>query len=151
MAEYDAQHPGTGFRPKQKRKPRISAFTGKPVKLFPETELQVLCVKQYDERARMDRYLRQGTRLFAIAPNDGLQDVFQRTLAQRMGKRAGPFDLIFYDYRRRFRECWIEMKAPKGVLTDEQQDYWEFHARRGAVETHIVRTPDEFWKVLDGN
>jgi len=148
MTEYDPTHPGTGYREPKRRK-RISAFTNKPTNLTEEQEIQIICVKHYDELARMDRYLREQTRLFAIAPNDGLLPLPQAVKAKRMGKRAGPYDLIFYDYRRRFREVWIEMKAPKGRLTEEQEQYRDFHARRGVVETWEVRTKNEFIAILE--
>lgn len=114
---------------------------------YPEAELQQACVRHYRERCRLDRTLRENTRLFAIAPHDGKKTPWQRDFCKRMGQIAGPHDIQFIDKRSGFAYHWIELKSSVGRLSDEQEDFMRF-LDGTPVQTHVVRTLDEFVAIL---
>lgn len=127
----------------KKEKRFISIFTGEPTNLYPETELQIACVKHYDQRIRVDALLRHFTRLYAVGAAEGDIPVYLRDLMKRMGKRKGPFDLHFMDKRQKFQYTWIECKWGKNGYTDEQQDFSEWLSDT-PIRCMQVRSLNEF-------
>ena len=133
---------------KPRRQKRVSAITGKPTALNPETELQIQLICAYDARCRLDRYLRLGTTLFAVGANAGKRPLHQAVLAKRMGERKGTWDMVLVDWRRdRHRVHFIEVKAPDGRLTTEQKELRDKMAG-STVEFSVVKTLDEFLEII---
>lgn len=129
------------------RAKRISTFTGRPTALTEETELQCAAFVRYDKQCRLDRTLRENTRLFAINPIPG-KSVNQAILAKRMGLRAGVYDAVFHDMRSgSFVEIWIEFKAEDGRLTQGQRD-WADWLRGTPVQSVECRNLNEFERIV---
>lgn len=149
MTDWADEYDPADFRPKRKkRKKRISAITGKETSLTPELELQIACFTWYDKLCRLDRTLREKTRLYAINPLPDTPNIIQRDLAKRAGLRAGVWDAQFLDRRTwELSTTWIEFKALKGGLTDEQLGWFEW-LRDTPVKCVEVRSVDEFIKVI---
>lgn len=142
--EYDAHETR---RPKRAK--RISAYTGKPTGLNPEAELQIACVAYYDKRCQMDPTLRRLTRLYAVGAAEGNIPQHLRILMKRMGKRAGVFDLHFFDKRQAFQYSWIEMKVGRNDYTLEQVAFVEWLSDT-PVRCVQARTLNEFISIIGG-
>lgn len=136
----------SAFRTK-KRARRVSAVTGKMTALSEELELQIQCFVRYDKQCRMDRKLRENTRLFAINPLPGKT---QRTagLSKRAGLRAGVWDAIFHDLRSdEPLEIWIEFKAGNGGLSAAQEGWFEWIDKM-RFQAHECRSISEFERIV---
>lgn len=145
MTDFADQYDPANFRPKRCK--RISSITGKATSLTPELELQIACFVWYDKRCRLDRELREKTRLYAINPLPG-KTMSQRVLSKRAGLRPGVWDAQFLDKRTwEFSTTWIEFKAVAGKLTDEQLGWFEW-LRDTPVKCVEVRSLDEFIRVI---
>ena len=142
MIEYDAHD----FR-KPKRTKRISAFTGKPTNLLPETELQIACVTYYNKRRLIDAQLRHHTRLFAVGAAEGNIPLASRVLMKRMGKIRGPFDAQLIDLRNGFQYTWIEFKWGDNGYTPEQAAFAEWLSDT-PIRCLAVYSLDEFIGVI---
>lgn len=115
--------------------------------LHPETELQIRCFVFYDKLCRVDRQLREKTRLYAINPVPG-KTVQQAVLSKRMGLRAGIFDAQFLDKRGgTLQQTWIEFKAQDGRYTQDQRD-WLNWLQDTPIRCIELRTVDEFREAL---
>jgi hypothetical protein len=116
--------------------------------LTPEAALQVSCIVHYDKRCRLDRELREKTRLYAINPVPG-KTMQHAVLSKRMGLRPGIWDAVFLDRRRcEMGQTWIEFKAQKGKLTAEQIGWMEW-LRGTQVQFHEVYSLDQFIHILE--
>lgn len=155
--EYDAYD----FK-RPKRQKRVSKITGKQTKLTEETELQIACVTYYRKRIKVDRALRENTRLYAVSPCDGKLPRHLAILAQRMGKIAGVYDLHFMRKvthqipncfgkftAEQFQYHWIEVKAAGGYLTDEQEKWWAW-LEKTPIKRHVVKSVSDFVKIVEG-
>lgn len=131
---------------------------GKRTRLSEETALQVSLVVYYDKRCRIDRALRENTRLYAVNPVPG-KTMQQAILSKRMGLRAGIFDLCLMKKFRPiddageklpegFSIIWLECKAEKGGYTEAQED-WLRWLSDTPVQYHQVRTLNEFIAILE--
>ncbi len=145
MTDYDKY--GRGGDPVPKRGKRISIFTGKPTNLFPETELQIACVKIYDSAIRTDPLLRAFTKLYAVGAAEGNIPPYLRDLMKRMGKRRGPYDLHFMDKRQKFQYTWAECKWGDNGYTKEQQDYFDWLSDT-PIRCVQIRSTDEFRRMI---
>ena len=141
--------------PKVRRK-RVSAITGKATTLTPELEFQISLVKYYDARCRLDRPLRQNTRLYAVNPIPG-KTSRSAELSKRAGLRAGVFDLCLMkkrvNTRGRFdaidlQTIWLECKAGKGTYTEAQKGWLEWLIDT-PVQCHEVRDLNTFIAILE--
>ena len=116
--------------------------------LTEEMALQISCVVHYDKRCRLDRELRENTRLYAVNPVPQ-KSLNQAVLSKRAGLRRGIADLHFMDRRKRpFQYTWCEMKSAKGSLSPEQTDFMEWLSDT-PIRYVEIRSLDEFIKVID--
>lgn len=135
VIDYD---PDLACTPRKKRKG-----------LSPELALQIGCFTYFDKRCRLDKTLREKTRLYAINPIPG-KTVQQAVLSKRAGLRPGIWDAVLLDRRGwELRQVWIEFKADGGKLTPAQVGWFEW-LKGTNVQFHEVRTLDEFIAVLEG-
>ena len=133
--DYD---PALACAPRKKRKG-----------LSPELTLQIAAVSYYDKRCRLDRALREKTRLYAINPIPG-KTVGQAVLSKRAGLRPGVFDAVFLDRRGwEFTQSWLEFKAPDGRLSAAQKGWLDW-LRDTPIRCHEVRDLDEFVAIVEG-
>lgn len=130
--EYD-------MRPKRKQRRHNAEY---------EWQFQVKCVVHYTKLCRREAAYRDLTRLYAVAPNDGLRTIQQAAKAKRMGQKPGVYDLHFLDRRNGiFRYTWIECKAKGKGLSDEQIE-WDLWLTGSPIRRFVVRTIDEFQAVI---
>ena len=139
-------------------KPRLSTITGKMTRLSPELEFQIQIICYFDKRCRLDRALRENTRLYAVNPIPG-KTAHVAQLSKAAGLRAGVFDLALF---KKFRDhdsegnklpegfsiIWLECKAGKGTYTAEQKAWLEWLSDT-PVQCHQVRTLNEFIAILE--
>ena len=115
--------------------------------LSPELALQISAFTYYDKRCRLDKTLREKTRLFAINPIPG-KTMQQAVLSKRAGLRAGIWDAVLLDRRGwELRTVWLEFKADNGKLTPAQKDWFDW-LKGTSVQFHEVRTLSEFEAVI---
>lgn len=133
-------------RAKGARKKRISTITGKATTLTPELEFQISLITYYDKRCRLDRELRENTRLYAVNPIPG-KTARQADLSKRAGLRVGVFDLCLIR-KVPFRITWLECKSGKGSYT-EAQEGWLVWLADTPIQAHEIRVIDEFIRILD--
>lgn len=137
---------------------RLSTITGKMTALSPELEFQISLIVYYDKRCRLDRALRENTRLYAVNPLPG-KTPRMAELSKRAGLRAGVFDLCLmkkqfnadfnsYHLDADMQIIWLECKAGKGSYTAEQKAWLEW-LRDTPIQCHSVYNLDEFIRILE--
>lgn len=102
-----------------------------------ESKLQQGCVKWF--RLQYPQYL-----IFAI-PNGGFRSKIEASIMQGEGVLAGVPDLqiIMHDY-----SFFVEMKAEKGKLTDNQKLIHGLLSILG-FKVHVCRSLDEFMEIVN--
>lgn len=107
-----------------------------------EHEIQAACVKWFDLTYPLYR-----SRLFAI-PNGGARSITTAVRLKAEGVRAGVWDLFLAvpDFSYELGGLFIEMKAGKNKLTDEQQFFQ--HDLRGLYAFEVCYSLDEFINVI---
>ena len=102
-------------------------------------------------------YERRCNFLFFSVPNEGAGNRNQRAgmirtmKLKRMGLRSGVADLIFVKFGKAY---FLEMKAPKGVVSDSQRDFQQDAWRVDAFYS-VAHSFDEavntlkLWRVID--
>lgn len=77
---------------------------------------------------------------FIHVPNEGRGKISftQMNKVKALGVKKGVSDLLFFDARRRYAGLAIEVKAPKGTVSKEQQQFLTHLAHRGWL-THVCR------------
>ncbi len=104
----------------------------------PEEALQRLCV-DYASRAYPKLIL------FAVTNQKGTRSAIEMAILKSMGAKPGVSDLVLCLPNGRFAA--IELKAPKGRLSDSQSDFLAAVELTGGY-TAVVRSIDEFAAVL---
>ncbi len=144
MTDYDPY--GRGGDPVPKRGKRNAA---------PEWKTQAAIYAYYIKRCRLDKHLRETTRLFASL-NEGQRTPQRAAIAKMMGMVPGaPWDLTLIRKCPRqglpplTRILWIEVKSPVGKLSDAQKA-WALWLGGTGIETRVVRSVAEFEKILEG-
>ena len=147
--EYDA------FDLRRPRKKRISKFTNKPTKLYPETELQIAMMARYNKQCAFDKRLREKTLVWAVSPNDGKRSARQAGTAKDMGQRADIFDIHMLDWRTGdTKYFWFEVKIEErrnhkdGGLSAGQKKLFDM-LKDTTVQRHVLYTVDEFAYFLE--
>jgi len=80
--------------------------------------------------------------------NEGWRSKAEAGVAKAMGQRAGNPDLWFVWHGEGRRPFAIELKAPKGRVSDNQQSaHQEIHQAGGGI--HVCRKLDEVLEVLE--
>ena len=107
-----------------------------------EAKLQIACIKwfalQYPEKADL---------LFHI-PNGGKRNIREAVKFKKMGVKAGIPDLFLSQASGKYFGLYIEMKAGKGKLTDNQKNYFErFDLEHYACRE--VKSIEEFISVME--
>lgn len=122
------------------RRPRV-----KRKGLSDEWRLQCACVKALRQRMRLDKSLR-----FIANMPEGQRDAKRAGLAKMMGLAPGVADMIvLHKTRAVFRMDWVEFKRDDGKLSPAQAD-WAAWLATTPIKCHVVRTIDDFIKVIDG-
>lgn len=140
--DYDPYQMGDTVDP-PKRGKRSDAPT-------PEWKIQASCVTYYRKRCRVDKHLRETTRLFA-SMNEGQRTPQRAAIAKMMGMIPGaPWDLVFM---RKWpsgacQTFWIEIKRQDGKLSPAQKE-WAMWLGGTGVETRVVKKLDEFIAILE--
>jgi len=133
MTEYDAYD----LKPPRKKRKGLTE----------ETALQVSIVAYYTKLCRVDKRLRENTRLYAVGANAGRRPMHQAALAKRMGEVRGVFDLCLMK-KSPWQQIWIEVKAPDGRLSSEQKEWMAWLADTPVIACE-VRSLDEFISILE--
>lgn len=108
-----------------KHVPPPAAAPKKARKSYPEEELQ----KQV--AAFLDIALPDGFRWFHTPNQRGTRKRWENAMLKAMGVKAGVADVIILTPQRAF--IWIELKAAKGVLSDDQKGWRDW--------CHAIRAP----------
>lgn len=82
------------------------------------------------------------------SPNGGKRNAREAGRFKAMGTRPGFPDLFLPLRRGRYSGLAIEMKAPKGKVTEAQSDWLTFMASQG-YQTEICRSFEEFKAIVD--
>lgn len=110
-----------------------------------EDKLQIAC------KAWFDAQWPELSLLLHHSPNEGKLMQHDRDGAKRkaMGMRAGFPDFIFLHPNKFYSYMAIELKSAKGRQTERQKEY-EQAVRSAGGKYVIVRSLDEFMRVVDG-
>lgn len=109
-----------------------------------EHEIQAACIRWFDLQYPLYR-----RRLFAI-PNGGQRSITTAARLKAEGVRAGVWDLFLAvpDFSHELGGLFIEMKAGKNKLTDEQQFFQQ--DLRGLYAFAVCYSLDEFIATING-
>jgi hypothetical protein len=96
------------------------------------------------QRAVVDllaRYEAQGHLRFLAIPNGGKRSKITGAILKRLGVRRGVPDILCV---MRDGSCvWLELKAPKGTLSSEQQDWLGWLKNTARHGTSVIRDANE--------
>lgn len=127
-------------------KPRITweqllarqTLTKKPRKpAHEEHDLQAACINWFDLTHPNMRL-----NLFAV-PNGGRRDKVTGARLKEEGVRRGVADLILLKQRHGYGALCIEMKTPKGVLS-QMQRIWRNHITKDGYKYVVCRSLEDF-------
>ena len=104
-----------------------------------ESSLQIACVKWFRMVYREPDYL------ICTFPNGGSRSIITAQILKAEGSRAGMPDLVIFAKSKCF---FIEMKASKGVLSENQKVIHEILQKLGFM-VYICRSFDEFKNVVE--
>lgn len=111
-----------------------------------ESKLQESCVKWFDAQYPEYRQL-----LFAI-PNGGARNVITGAMLKRQGVRKGIPDLFLsipqVKTNWHINGLYIEFKAGKGKLTEEQETF-QILAMKNGYRCEVIRDFDSFKKLIE--
>lgn len=107
-----------------------------------EDRLQTSCVRWFDLQYPEYRLL------LHHSPNGGFRTEAEGRVFKAMGTRAGFPDLILLLPRHGFTALAIEFKTDKGQQR-ETQKVWQRVAEVNGIRYLIVRSFDEFYKVIN--
>lgn len=114
-----------------------------------EWRLQAMCVKRIKVKMRADPDLE-----YLATMAEGLRDPGRAAVAQMMGLKSGPSDILLF---RRFvfplgpqglKIAWVELKLPGKWLSESQKKWHAWFAMVG-VECHRVDSVADFQGILD--
>lgn len=69
--------------------------------------------------------------LLHSVPNGGFRSVVTASIMKAEGQRRGVFDIKLNVARSRFHGLWVEMKAEKGILSGEQNEFMDAVEKQG--------------------
>lgn len=144
--DYDKYGRGGDAPPRKERDPAD----------VPEWKIQAACATYYKKRCRVDKHLRETTRLFA-SMNEADRTQKRAAIMKMMGAIAGaPWDLTLIKKspphgwsEPQNRIFWIEVKRPGCKLSAAQKD-WAMWLGGTGIETRVVHFVAEFEQILEG-
>jgi hypothetical protein len=86
--------------------------------------------------------------LYSI-PNGGWRDPVGAKILKREGQRNGVSDLFLAVPRCEYHGLYVEMKAAKGVVSKEQEEFLK-HVTAQGYEAKVCRSYDEAVKEIEG-
>lgn len=107
-----------------------------------ESRMQQGCVKWF----RL-QYPKLAKALFSV-PNGGTRNEREAVTLKREGATAGVSDLILAIPNKDNNGVFIEMKTPKGRVTDDQKEFLALMQSLG-YRVEVVRTFDQFVSVIN--
>lgn len=106
-----------------------------------EDSLQMSCIRWFDMQ-----YSAFSVLLFHPA-NGGKRNAIEAAKFKKMGVRAGVCDLFLAIPNGKYHGLFIELKSPKGTLTDNQKNFIA-EVQNSGYAVKIVRSLDEFINVI---
>lgn len=94
----------------------------------------------------LDWALPAGYRWLHIPNQRGTRSRWENQLLKAMGVKAGAADVLIFTPHGRF--VWIELKAPKGILSEEQKD-WRDWCRSIGAPWFLCRSLDDMIEALE--
>lgn len=107
-----------------------------------EHKLQSMCVKWFRYK-HPELY----PNLFAV-PNGGKRDAITGARLKAEGALAGVSDLILLKSNRYYHALLIEMKTPKGVLSDNQK-WWSGKIATDGYKYVVCRSLEDFSREIE--